>query len=107
MHYIRIGISIIFVISFFASLVYLLSLSVKLATRIIDRKEAMRKSFVISFTTWMSMFFVYLVWQDVSDWNLIQFVLVIVLTTGFSIFIASLSALGLWYWKKSMPFYLL
>ena len=100
MHYIRIGISIIFVISFFASLVYLLSLSVKLATRIIDRKEAMRKSFVISFTTWMSMFFVYLVWQDVSDWNLIKFVLVIVLTTGFSIFIASLSALGLWYWKK-------
>lgn len=100
MHYIRIGISIIFVISFFASLVYLLSLSVKLATRIIDRKEAMRKSFVISFTTWMSMFFVYLVWQDVSDWNLIKFVLIIVLTTGFSIFIASLSALGLWYWKK-------
>jgi hypothetical protein len=48
----------------------------------------------------MSMFIVYLVWQDVSDWNLMKFVMVIVLTTGFSIFIASLSALGLSHWKK-------
>jgi hypothetical protein len=100
MYYIRIGISIIFTIGFFASNVYLLWLSVKVITHLIDRKEVMRKSFIISFFTWMSMFIVYLVWQDVSDWNLMKFVMVIVLTTGFSIFIASLSALGLSHWKK-------
>jgi hypothetical protein len=100
MYYLQIGISIVFIISFFASQIYLLSLSVKVATRLVERKEAMRKSFVISFVTWMSMFFVYLVWMDVANWNLTKFIMVIVLITGLSIFISSLSALGLWYWKK-------
>jgi hypothetical protein len=65
-----------------------------------ERKEAMRKSFLISFSTWMSMFIVYLIWQDISNWNFVTWIMIIVLITGFSIFTASLSALGLWHWKK-------
>ena len=77
----------------------------KVATHLIDRKEAMRKSFVISFATWMSMFFAYLVWQDVSGWNLTQFIMVIILTTGVSIIAAFLTALGLWHWKNKIYLY--
>jgi hypothetical protein len=100
MYYFQVSISFIFVIVFFASLAYLLLLSMKTATHLIDRKEAMHKSFVVSFVTWMSMFIVYFIWQDRSNWNFIKWIMVITLTTGFSIFTASLSALSFWQWKK-------
>jgi len=100
MYYFQIGVSIIFVISFLASLIYLLSLSVKVDTHAMDSKEAIRKSFLTSFVTWMSMFIVYFIWQDKSNWNFGTRIMVIVLMTGFSIFSASLSAFGLWHWKK-------
>ena len=70
MYYLKIGFSIIFVISFFGSLVYLLSLSVKVATRLMDRKEATLKSFIASLFTWISMFTVVIIWQDKSHWNI-------------------------------------
>jgi hypothetical protein len=100
MYYFQVSISFVFVIGLFASLAYLLSLSIKVATHLVDRKEAMRKSFVVSFATWMSMFIVYFIWQDRSNWNFIKWIMVVTLTTGFSIFMASLSALSFWQWKK-------
>jgi apolipoprotein N-acyltransferase len=100
MYYFQIGISIVFIIGLFASLAYLLYLSVKVSTRLIGRKEAMRKSFLISFFTWMAMFTVYLIWQDISHWNFGTWLMVIIFIFGFSAFGASIFALALWNWKN-------
>jgi hypothetical protein len=101
MYYLKIGISIIFVIGFFASLIYLFWLSIKVGTRLLDRKEAMRKSFITSFFAWMALFFVAILWQeDISSWDFRKWVMASILIFGFSFFTASLSALGLWNWKK-------
>jgi len=100
MYYLKIGFSIIFVISFFGSLVYLLSLSVKVATRLMDRKEATLKSFIASLFTWISMFTVVIIWQDKSHWNIGTWIMVFVLLIGISIVSAMVSAFGLWYRKK-------
>jgi hypothetical protein len=100
MYYFKVGVTIVFIIEFFASLAYTLYLSIKVATRNIERKEAMRRSFSISFLTVMFMFVIYLMWQDMSNLNFRGWVAVVVLITGFSFFVASVFALALWNWKK-------
>lgn len=100
MYNLQIGISLAFIIIIFSSLTYFLWLSVKVATRLMERKEAIPKSFLASFVTWISIFIVYFVWQDMSKWNFVTWVMVIVLTIGFSTVMALISALGLWHWKK-------
>lgn len=100
MHYFKIGVTVVFVIEFFASLAYTLHLSIKVATRNIERQEAMRRSFSISFLTVMFMFVVYLMWQDMSNLDFRGWITIIILITGFSFLVASISALALWNWKK-------
>ena len=100
MYYVKIGFSIIFTISFFGSLVYLLSLSVKVATRLIDRKEATPKSFIASLLTWLSIFITVIIWQDKSNWNIGTWIMIFILLTGVSIVSATVSAFGLWHRKK-------
>ena len=100
MYYFKIIISVAFVIEFFVSLAYLLYLSMKVATHLIESKKAMRKSFLISFFSWLSMFIVYFLWQDISNWNLEIWIMVTAFTIGTSILVASISAFALWNWKK-------
>ena len=100
MYYVQIGFSIIFILSFFGSLAYLLSLSVKVATQLMDRKEATPKSFIASLVTWTSIFIVVIIWQDKSEWNFGTWIMVFTLLASISIVSAGVSAFGLWYRKK-------
>ena len=100
MYYFQASLSLIFLIGFLASLIYLLSISIKVATHLLDRKEAVRKSFLVSFFTWMSMFVVYFVWQDRSNRTFASWIMVTLMMTGISLFAASLIALGLSQWTK-------
>ncbi len=100
MYYFKIGISILFIIIFIVSLVYTLVLSIKVAAKRIERKEAMRKSFAVSFLTFMFMFIVYLIWQDLSNLDIQTWILVIIFITGFSIFGGLTFAVSLWNWKN-------
>ena len=70
MYYFKVAVSVLFIIELFASLAYTLFLSLTVAAQGIETKEAMRKSFIASFLTFMFMFIVYLMWQDVSKLDL-------------------------------------
>lgn len=96
MYYFKVAISAVFVIEFFISLFYLLSLSAKVATRLIERKEAMKKSFIVSFLSIMFMLIVYLMWQDLSGLSLWSWMMLTILITGFSFFVGLLFSAALW-----------
>jgi len=100
MYYFKISISIIFIIIFIVSLAYTLILSIKVATKRLERKEAMSKSFTASFLTFMFMFIVYLIWQDLSNLDFQTWILIIIFIAGFSIFGGLAFAVSLWNWKK-------
>jgi protein-S-isoprenylcysteine O-methyltransferase Ste14 len=100
MYYFKVAISAVFVIEFFISLFYLLLLSTKIATHLIERKEAMKKSFIVSFLSFMFMFIVYLIWQDLSNLSLWSWTMRIILTTGFSLFVGLIFSAALWNWKN-------
>jgi len=100
MYYVQVGISIVFIISFFASLTYLLWLSVKVATRLVDRKDVTRKSFMALFITSISIFSIVIIWQDKSNWNIGTWIIIFSVLTSISIVSAAILAFGSWHLKK-------
>ena len=85
-------------------LAYTLYLTMGVVTQRIERKEAMRKSFVVSFLIFMFMFFVYLLWQDVSKLDFSGWITVMILITGVSTFGGLAFALPLLNWKIELSF---
>src|ERR1051325_4948963 len=100
MYYLQISFSIILVLSIFGSLAYLLWLSAKVATQLMDRKAATSKAFMVSLITCTSIFIFVILWQDKSNWTLETWIMVLMLLTSISMFFAAISAFGLWYRNK-------
>lgn len=95
MYYLHIGASVIFFIGFIISLVYQFSLSIKVSTNRLNTYTAMRRLFVVSFCTWMSMFILVLVWNK-TTWSFEKVLMAFVLFSLISAILAGVSAFGLW-----------
>ncbi|SRR6266540_6422092 len=100
MYYFQLGASAIFVIGFVISLIYQFSLSIQVSTKRLDSRSAMRKLFIASFCTWMSMFILVLIWSEKTTWNLGKVIMVFILFSLVAFVLAGISALGLWRWKR-------
>jgi hypothetical protein len=100
MYYFQLGASLLFVIGFVISLIYQFSLSVQVSTKRLDSRSAMRKLFITSFCTWMSMFILVLIWQEKTTWSIGKGVMVFILFSFVAFVLAGISALGLWRWKR-------
>lgn len=100
MYYLQLGASVIFAIGFVASLIYQFSLSVRVSTKKLDSRNAMRKLFIVSFCTWMSMFVLVLVWQGKTTWSVGKGIMVFILFSFVAFVLAGISALGLWRFKR-------
>jgi hypothetical protein len=100
MYYFQLGISAIFVIGFVISLIYQFSLSAQVSTKKLDTRNGIRKLFITSFCTWMSMFILVLIWSEKTTWNIEKGIMVFVLFSLVAFVLAGISALGLWQWKR-------
>ena len=100
MHYLQIGITIVLVLGIIAALFYSLTITIWLVSHQIDKREAMRKTFISFFLAFMSIFLTVIIWQDKTNWNFSIWVSFLVLAIGVSFFIALFFALMYWNWKK-------
>jgi hypothetical protein len=100
MHYIQISITIVLIMVFIVSLVHLLSLSIKVATNRLNRRDAMRSAFATSLSTWASIFIMVIIWMDKEGWTFEILIMVTILLFSLSIILAGISALAFWSWKK-------
>jgi hypothetical protein len=99
MYYFRLGASVLFVISFVILLIYQFTLSIRVSAKKLEARNGMRKMFIASFSTWMSMLMLVLLWSDKTTWNIEKGVMVFVLFSLVALLLADISALGLWRWK--------
>jgi len=99
-YYFQIAVTILFAISLVVSMLSNVVLSIKVGLRGLDSRVAMKRAFISSFCTWMSLFLVYSIWTDKRDWDIttgtMAFVLFLILSTTF----AGIAAFGLWNWKR-------
>jgi len=100
MFYFQLAASVIFVIGFVISLIYQFLLSIQVSTKKLDSRSGMRKMFITSFCTWMSMFILVLLWSEKTAWNIGKGVMVFILFSLVAFVLAGISALGLWRWKR-------
>jgi hypothetical protein len=85
---------------FIVSLVHLLSLSIRVATNRLNRRDAMRSAFVTSLSTWASIFLMVIIWMDKEGWTFQIVAMVAILLFFLSVALAGISALAFWSWKK-------
>lgn len=100
MYYFQIGASVLFVISFVILLIYQFSLSVRVSAKRVEARNGVRKMFIASFSTWMSMLILVLIWSDKTTWNIEKGIMVFVLFSLVAFLLAGISAMGLWRWKR-------
>jgi len=100
MYYFQLGALAIFVICFVISLIYQFSLSVQVSTKRLDSRSGIRKLFITSFCTWMSMFILVLIWSEKTAWDIGKGIMVFILFSLVAFVLAGISALSLWRWKR-------
>ena len=100
MYYFQIAVTILFAISLVVSMLSNVVLSIKVGLRGLDSRVAMKRAFISSFCTWMSLFLVYSIWTDKRDWDITTGTMAFVLFLILSMVFAGISASGLWNWKR-------
>jgi len=86
MHYLKLFLSILFLLGAFSSLIYSFILIVQFLGNRLNKREAVKKNFWVMFCGVMSMFFAYFVW--IADWNLGHWLLMLAIAISFSLLIA-------------------
>lgn len=100
MYYLKLGITAVAILAAAISLMIDIVSSINVALKRTDSRTAIKKAFVLTFTVWFSMSFVYLLWVNKTDWAIVHYMLFIAFATVSSFVIASISAFGLWNWKR-------
>ena len=88
MHYLQIGVTIVLVLEIIIALFYSLTINLKLVSHQINKREAMRKTFISFFLAFMSIFLTVIIWQDKENWNVSIWISFLVLAIGVSFFVA-------------------
>ncbi len=86
--YMKIGLTALFLIGALSSLIYSLILLAKFLTKRLGKREAMKKTFWVTFCGWMSMFLGYFIWQ--ADWDIKHWLVFLAVSTSIS-FIGAIS----------------
>ena len=86
MHYLKLSLSILFLLGTFSSLIYSFILIAQFLGKRLTKREAVKKNFWVMFCGVMSMFFAYFVW--IADWNLGHWLFMLVIAVSFSLLVA-------------------
>ena len=99
-YYFQVAVTLLFAISLVVSILSSVVLSIRVGFRGLDSRVAMKRTFISSFCTWMSLFLVYSIWTDKRDWDITTGTMAFVLFLILSMIFAAVSAFGLWNWKR-------
>ncbi len=103
MYYFQIVASIVFLIGLAGSLIYLILLSVRVATNRVSKKEARRKTFITTFCMWSSLFLLVIIGQDKTGWNLVVGIIVFIVLLVLATVLSVITTAGLWlgkHWRE-------
>jgi len=100
MHYLQIAFSVILLLGIFALLAYPVLIGFRLTAGHLDKKSAMRKTFITTFIAWLLIISLSLGLNSEIDWGSSKAILLVILTIFISGFVGFFSALSFWYWKR-------